>query len=63
MQSITRYLETILQLQVNLAQSKMAPMSECAFLGFTIKGKKIRCLELRSRYRRYRYEKHLFQNI
>ncbi|AGX88042.1 retron-type reverse transcriptase [Candidatus Symbiobacter mobilis CR] len=42
MQSITRYLETVLQLQVNLAKSKVAPMSESAFLGFTIKGKKVR---------------------
>ncbi|OLP07158.1 hypothetical protein BLL52_1554 [Rhodoferax antarcticus ANT.BR] len=25
-----------------MAKSKVAPMSECAFLGFTIKGKKIR---------------------
>ena len=40
--SITRYLETTLKLKVNLAKSKVAPMSECAFLGFTIKGKKIR---------------------
>jgi RNA-directed DNA polymerase len=42
MGSITRYLETTLKLKVNLAKSKVAPMSECAFLGFTIKGKKIR---------------------
>ncbi len=42
MGSITRYLETTLKLRVNLAKSKVAPMSECAFLGFTIKGKKIR---------------------
>ena len=42
MSSITRYLEHILQLKVNPAKSKVAPMSECAFLGFTIKGKKIR---------------------
>jgi RNA-directed DNA polymerase len=42
MDSITRYLETTLKLKVNLAKSKVAPMSECAFLGFTIKGKKIR---------------------
>ena len=38
MQSITRYVETILKLKVNPAKSKMAPMSECSFLGFTIKG-------------------------
>ncbi|MDP2165551.1 MAG: group II intron maturase-specific domain-containing protein [Hydrogenophaga sp.] len=42
MDSITRYLETTLKLKVNVAKSKLAPMSECAFLGFTIKGKKIR---------------------
>ena len=40
--SITRYLETILKLKVNPAKSKVALMSECSFLGFTIKGKKIR---------------------
>ena len=28
--------------KVNLAKSKLAPLSEYAFLGFTIKGKKIR---------------------
>lgn len=42
MGSITRYLETKLKLKVNSVKSKVAPMSECAFLGFTIKGKKIR---------------------
>ncbi len=42
MGSITRYLETTLKLKVNLVKSKVTPMSECAFLGFTIKGKKIR---------------------
>ena len=42
MHSITRYLETTLKLKVNLVKSKVAPMSECNFLGFTIKGKKIR---------------------
>ena len=42
MASITRYLETKLKLKVNLVKSKVALMSECAFLGFTIKGKKIR---------------------
>ena len=45
MQSITRYLETTLQLKVNPAKSKVALMSECSFLGFTIKGKKIRWTE------------------
>ena len=42
MRSITRYLETTLKLTVNRAKSKVAPMSECSFLGFTIIGKKIR---------------------
>jgi RNA-directed DNA polymerase len=42
MGSITRYLEATLKLKVNLAKSKVAPMSECTFLGFTIKGKKLR---------------------
>jgi RNA-directed DNA polymerase len=42
MRSITRYLETVLQLEVNPAKSKVAPMSECSFLGFTIKGGKMR---------------------
>ena len=42
MQSITRYLEHTVKLKVNPAKSKVAPMSECSFLSFTIKGKKIR---------------------
>ena len=42
MRSLTRYLETTLKLKVNPAKSKVAPMSECSFLSFTIKGKKIR---------------------
>lgn len=42
MRSITRYLETVLKLEVNPAKSKVAPMSECSFLGFTIRGNKIR---------------------
>jgi RNA-directed DNA polymerase len=42
MQSITRYLETSLKLKVNPVKSKVAPMSQCSFLGFTVKGKKIR---------------------
>jgi RNA-directed DNA polymerase len=42
LRSITRYLETTLKLKVNPVKSKVAPMSECSFLGFTIKGKKIR---------------------
>ena len=42
MRSITRYLQTTLKLKVNPAKSKVAAMGECSFLGFTIKGKKIR---------------------
>ena len=42
MRSITRYLETTLKLTVDLAKSRVAPMSECSFLGFTVLGKKIR---------------------
>ena len=42
MRSITRYLETTLKLKVNLAKSRVAPMSDCSFLSFTIRGKKIR---------------------
>ena len=42
MRSVTRYLETTLKLTVNLAKSKVAPMSDCALLGFTITGKKVR---------------------
>jgi len=42
MRSITRYLETTLKLTVNLAKSKVAPMSQCSFLGFTMRGTKIR---------------------
>ena len=42
MRSITRYLEHDLKLTVNLAKSKVAPMSECSFLGFTMRGTKIR---------------------
>ena len=45
MGSLTRYLEHTLKLTVNLAKSKVALMSECSFLGFTIKGKKIRWTE------------------
>ena len=38
----TRYLETSVKLRVNPAKSRVAPMSECGFLGFTIRGTKIR---------------------
>lgn len=42
MRSVTRYLETTLKLKVNPAKSKVAPMSESRFLGFTVVGGKIR---------------------
>ena len=42
MRSVTRYLKTTLDLTVNPAKSKVAPMSECSFLGFTMRGTKIR---------------------
>ena len=42
MRAITRYLQTTLKLTVNPAKSKVALMSECSFLGFTINGKNIR---------------------
>ena len=42
MRSITRYLEHDLKLKVNPAKSKVAPMSECSFLGFTMRGTKMR---------------------
>lgn len=42
MRSITRYLTTTLKLTVNPAKSKVAPMSECSFLSFTIRGTKRR---------------------
>ena len=45
MGSLTRYLEHTLKLKVNPAKSKVAQMSECSFLSFTIKGKKIRWTE------------------
>jgi RNA-directed DNA polymerase len=40
MASITRYLQISLKLKVNLAKSKVVPMSECAFLGFMAKKRK-----------------------
>ena len=42
MRSVTQYLQTTLKLVVNPIKSKVAPMSECSFLGFTTVGKKIR---------------------
>lgn len=45
MQSLTRYLEGQLKLKLNPAKSKVARMSECGFLGFTIIRGKIRWLD------------------
>jgi RNA-directed DNA polymerase len=45
MQSLTRYLEGRLKLKLNPAKSKVARMSECGFLGFTINRGKIRWQE------------------
>jgi len=45
MQSLTRYLEGCLKLKINPVKSKVAKMSECGFLGFTIVRGKIRWLE------------------
>jgi len=45
MQSLTHYLEGRLKLKLNQAKSKVAKMSECGFLGFTINRGKIRWLE------------------
>jgi Reverse transcriptase (RNA-dependent DNA polymerase) len=42
MRSITRYLESVLKVKVNALKSKVAPMSECSFLGFTIQRNQIR---------------------
>jgi len=41
MSSITRYLQDTLKLKVNLVKSQVAPMRDCAFLGFTVLTKKI----------------------
>jgi RNA-directed DNA polymerase len=45
MQSLTRYLEGRLKLKLNLAKSKVAKMSDCGFLGFTLIRGKIRWLD------------------
>lgn len=37
-----RYLETVLKLKVNPALSRVAPMRDCSFLSFTIRGNKVR---------------------
>lgn len=45
MGSLTRYLEGRLKLRINRQKSKVAKMSDCGFLGFTIRGNKIRWQE------------------
>jgi RNA-directed DNA polymerase len=45
MQSISRYLGKQLKLTVNPTKSKVAPMSQCGFLGMTIKGGRVRWTE------------------
>jgi RNA-directed DNA polymerase len=44
-ESVTRFLGKKLKLTVNEKKSRVAPMSECGFLGFTVKGGKIRWTE------------------
>ena len=39
---LTHYLETRLKLKVNPVKSKVVPMSDCRYLGFTLRGTKIR---------------------
>ena len=41
MASLTRFLERKLRLRVNPLKSKVAPLNQCRFLGFTFRGKKI----------------------
>jgi RNA-directed DNA polymerase len=41
MASLTRFLQRELRLAVNPTKSKVAPLSQCRFLGFTFRGKKI----------------------
>jgi RNA-directed DNA polymerase len=41
-ESMTRFLWNTLKLTVNEKKSRVAPMSECGFLGFTVKGGRIR---------------------
>ena len=41
MASLTRFLEKKLRLMVNPVKSKVAPLSQCRFLGFTFRRKKI----------------------
>ena len=44
-ESITRYLTGELRLTVNEQKSRVAPISECVFLGFTFRGTKLRWSE------------------
>ncbi len=55
---ISDYLSRRLKLVVNQKKSKVCKISECSFLGFTFKGKKIRWTE--SSFREFQYQlKHL----
>jgi RNA-directed DNA polymerase len=45
MSSIHGYIETKLKLVVNTAKTKVAPLSQCSFLGFVITAKRIRCAD------------------
>lgn len=51
---ITVFLEKKLKLVVNKAKTKVAKTSECSFLGFTFKGKKIRWTD--SAFKDFRYQ-------
>ena len=54
MQSLTQYLEGRLKLKINPVKSKVAKISECGFLGFTIVRGKIRWLEKKLAAFKYR---------
>jgi RNA-directed DNA polymerase len=41
MTSLTRFLKRVLRLDVNIAKSKVAPLPQCRFLGFTFRRQKI----------------------
>ncbi len=45
MKWVSTYIEKKLKLKVNLSKSKVTHSNDCAFLGFTMKGKKIRWTE------------------
>jgi RNA-directed DNA polymerase len=57
MRSLTHYLHTRLKLSVNPAKSRVALMSDCSFLSFTIKGKKIRWADSALRAFKHRVRK------